>query len=313
MSDPTRTLTLRRDFERDLGRRSRRLRGLVRQTVGYDVDALGLSGNADPPEPFPFESRDDLRDAFMDWFEDAVRDELLDPVPPQEVQAGSHWTAAYIRAAYRKGWQFATRVLRDEGMDVRTADVGASVEGVFDLPVPRRQLRKLYTRAFTNLRDITDDAAQVIRSELTKGLNNGENPRKIASRLSKELRTIENTRLRTLARTEIINSHSDATLDRYEEMGVETVGHGEWKTADDDRVCPICKALDGRVFTIGEMRSRAFSIDGTTYNLKPPAHPNGRCVILPKLDIAATDLGGFDERAPSADEITANAPVLTCP
>jgi hypothetical protein len=98
------------------------------------------------------------------------------------------------------------------------------------------------------------------------------------------------TRARTLARTEISNSHATAALDRYEAAGVDTVSHGEWLATDDSRTCPICERLDGREFTIGRMRTGTFEFDATgredvpdslsgTYQLRPPAHPNCRCAV----------------------------------
>jgi len=62
--------------------------------------------------------------------------------------------------------------------------------------------------------------------------------------------------------------------------------------SSDDRVCPVCEHLDGNEYTIEEMRSGTFTFDAPgdvpdylagEYRLKPPAHPNGRCSILPVI------------------------------
>jgi len=224
----------------------------------------------------------------MEWFRTVLEDEVLDPVPLEEIEAGEHWTGEFLRTGYLRAWQQATGRLQEEGVDVATD----SIEAVIQLPVPRRQLRDLYRRAYSNLEDITSSMAQTVREELTEGLAAGENPRDMARRLNEELEDITHSRLRTLARTEVINSHTTATLDRYERAGADTVQHGEWADADDDDVCPICSALDGREYSIDEMRSGTFTFEpgadqpdylGGEYPIRPPAHPNCRCSILPVI------------------------------
>jgi SPP1 gp7 family putative phage head morphogenesis protein len=143
---------------------------------------------------------------------------------------------------------------------------------------------------------------------MVQGLAEGVNPRKMARRMNDEINDISQTRLKTLARTEVINSHSTASLDRYDRPGQTLVVHGEWTTAGDQRVCPICQTLEGRVFTIKEVREGTFDFEAGediadsltgTYRLKPPAHPNGRCTILPV--------------GPSANAIVANSAMTASP
>jgi len=290
--DPTNTLPIRRDFIREIRRRFRRVRGLVRRTVGYENDALRLKQdtgvptvNAEEQEAFRFTTDEERVEAFRRWFREAAEDEILEPVELRDVQNGEHWTGAYVRSSYEKGWKNGTGRLMAEGVSV------AAAEEVFDLPVPKRQIRRLYSRTFDNLRGITEDMADDISRELARGLVEGENPRTMARRINNEVTKIRRTRADVLARTEIINSYSDATLDRYEDAGVDVVSHGEWATAGDRRVCPICQSLEGQTFRINEMRTGTFNFDAEdddvadslagTYQLKPPAHPNGRCAILP--------------------------------
>ena len=287
--DPTNTTDLREDFLRDVARRFRRLRGLVRQTVGYENDALELRANADAQDTFQFTSDEGRIQQFLKSLQDAIRDELLEPLPQRDVVDGAHWTAAYIDTAYVRGWQTGTGRLLDAGVD------GLDRRGVADvlnLPVPRRQLQELYTRTYGNLQTITEEMTQPVRETLTRGLAEGWNPRKMAGELTSEIEDLQRSRAEVLARTETINSHSKATLDRYESAGVDTVRHGEWATADDDDVCPICAAIGGTVRTITEMREGTFQFDAPgdvsdymagTYPLRPPAHPNCRCSILPVI------------------------------
>lgn len=287
--DPTNTRQLRQAFMSELRRRLRRIRGLVRTTVGYENDALqlkqdadaGFTVNAEAEDAFEFTTDSGRVRAFYRWLKQALREDVLEPAGDLEVQRGEHWTADFIERAYLAGWNQATGLLFQRGVSV----VNDPDERILDAPIAESQLRQLYTRTFENLKDITESAANTLRRELTEGLAKGENPRKIARRLTNELESITRTRADVLARTEIINSHSTATLDRYQNAGVEVVSHGEWNTADDDRVCPICEALEGREFTIDEMRNATFELPGVSFTirLRPPAHPNGRCVITPVI------------------------------
>jgi SPP1 gp7 family putative phage head morphogenesis protein len=79
-----------------------------------------------------------------------------------------------------------------------------------------------------------------------------------------------------LARTEIISAHAEASLNSYEEAGLEGVNvKAEVLTAGDDRVCEICADLeDGGPYSMDEARGLI------------PAHPNCRCVLTPIIDNA---------------------------
>lgn len=310
--DPTNTLSIRQALIRELARRMRRIRGLVRTTVGYENDALNLSANAGPKEAFEFTTDQAKTQAFYTWLANVIREELLDAGPRQAIKQGDHFTAEFIRRAYEQGWTQAAGLLMQQGASIDRVGEGSGVDVVFNLPVPREQLKQLYTRTYEQLEGVSEDAAAVLRDELTRGLDKGENPRKIADRLTKELRTIEHTRLRTIARTEIINSHSTGALDRYERAGTDVVSHGEWATADDDRVCAICEALEGRSFTIGEMRDTDFEMDGVGFRvrLRPPAHPNGRCTIIPAVGVDPPETPLAERLPDSPAQQAANARVV---
>lgn len=286
---PTNTQDIEQAFIDELRRRMKRVRGLVRRTVGYENDALRLRQDADGPtinaeeqEAFAFISDSGRVQQFISWFKQAIQDEVLGQVGTGvTIAAGDHWTAEFVDRAYVGGWNQATGLLFQQGAQVENIDDA----DILNLPKPTEQLRKLHGQAYEQLEDITAHAATVMREELTKGLARGENPRKIARRLNQELESVTRDRLETYARTAIVDSHADATLDRYEDAGVDVVSHSEWSTAGDARVCPICRALDGREFTTKEMRDTTFEMEDVSFNvrLKPPAHPNCRCAILPVI------------------------------
>ncbi len=173
--DPTRTKTLRQQLLREIRKRFRRVRGLIRATVGYENDALHLKQDAelaDPRESFRRLPPERLADKFEDWLRGVFREEVLEPLPIPQVRQGEHWLARFLRTAYKSGAREARRRVEAEGVSVGDR----SVEAFIQLPVSQRQLRQLYQRAYQNLESITDDTAQEIRETLTEGLDAGDNP-----------------------------------------------------------------------------------------------------------------------------------------
>ena len=71
-------------------------------------------------------------------------------------------------------------------------------------------------------------------------------------------------RLELIARTEILRAHNQGRIKFYDTVGVREV---RWMVADDERLCPICAELDGKVFKV----DKAPPI---------PRHPNCRCTIV---------------------------------
>jgi SPP1 gp7 family putative phage head morphogenesis protein len=286
--DPTNTQSIREQFLRDVRQRFRQLRGRIRDAVGYESDVLHLKQDSrladlDDVERFPTDSGK-VR-AFVRWLRDAFNEEVLEP----ESRGEGHWSATYIRSAYARGWEQALQRLQEAGVGVGEPD-----RDVFDLGVPKRQAKRLFSRTFENLKSIRGDAIQQARETLTRGLAEGFNPRKMAKELTSEIETIQRTQAEVLARTEIINSYSDATLDRYDRAGQRGVSvSGEFRTADDSRVCPICESIEAKVFETDEMRSETFQYEaddsepdslGGEYRIKPPVHCNCRCSILPVIE-----------------------------
>lgn len=81
------------------------------------------------------------------------------------------------------------------------------------------------------------------------------------------------SRAQTIAVTEFTRAHFEGTREAADEIrrvGFEMVGI--WRTAVDDRVCPICGPLEG-------LRE----VSGTWGGYRPPAHPNCRCDIAYEL------------------------------
>ncbi len=81
------------------------------------------------------------------------------------------------------------------------------------------------------------------------------------------------SRAAIIARTETTRAYSLGSIAAFQVSG--QVDRLEWLTAQDEKTCPECSALDGTVTEMGK------AFDGGV--MFPPAHPNCRCALLPVL------------------------------
>lgn len=108
-----------------------------------------------------------------------------------------------------------------------------------------------------------------------------------------ELRTVyqdwSDLRAEMIARSETIRSSNAGLVESYQQHGIKRI---EWFAALDDRLCPFCGEMHGKVIAIGEAWHEAGSemvvgddrlvMDyGDVY--WPPLHPNCRCVMQPVI------------------------------
>lgn len=299
--DPSNTHSIQRALLREFQRRLRAVRGAIRRTVGYEHDALQIRANdaddVDAAEAYDFPTEDGRARAFMRdlrrWIQEAL---LGDTTSQTRIRNGEHWLAEYVREAYQVGISTGEGRLLQAGVSLTPSDP----EDALRRPITQRQLADLYARAFENLRDVTDAAAQQLRETLTAGLAAGKNPRALATALNEELASIERSRLATIARTEVIRSHSDAAVSTYERYGSDVVGHTSRLTAKDASVCAFCRALDGIPFTHQEFQSVTVSWGSQPRRIGVPAHPSGRCSPMPEIGLSADELAPLRERLPAS-------------
>jgi SPP1 gp7 family putative phage head morphogenesis protein len=83
------------------------------------------------------------------------------------------------------------------------------------------------------------------------------------------------SRARLIAMTESTRIHNTVVFVQFKDIGAEGA---RWDTAVDERVCPICGAIHGKIVKLGS------SFPGTAVEY-PPAHPGCRCVIRPVMRI----------------------------
>lgn len=267
--DPTRTAQLRARYAKEMDRRFGRVGMLVQKTVVAN-DALRL--NAKAAKVFEFTNDAERVGEFMDWLRGAINDEILEVAASDGRPPVNGWQKVYVREAYGRGLEAANALLKQSGIVLPTTAAGADIPvgSLFRLPIHQNALELLYTRQFEDLRGVTREMATQMSRVLTDGLATGKANEPIAKLLVDRVDKIGIVRGRTIVRTEIIRVNAESTLNRLEELGVELVTPlVEFATAAD--ACPICKRLEGNVYTIAEARGLI------------PAHANCRCVWLPVL------------------------------
>lgn len=278
--DPTNTTAIRNRYEDALVDWFEELATVIDPDDSDD----GIERNQVEPIPqvFRFEHIDDSRriDAFLEWLKRQERMGVF-----QIIQRDGNY---YIRHTYEDGIRHAEEALQGQGVDTDT------LRNIFALPVHRDVLQRLFTRNFEELEGITAEMNRQIARELTRGFGQGLGPEQIARNIRNVVDDIGVNRSRLLARTEVINAHSEATLNRYESVGVrEVTVKAEIRTAGDQRVCPVCIAIAaGGPYETETIRSGTFRYDPDDdaeappnllgdYPYKPPIHPNCRCSLLP--------------------------------
>jgi len=267
-TDPTKTTTLRGRYERDLIRRLRKIAKQIREIVIED-DAFGFnSALVTNAGQFDFPRSSQKVAAFIAWLNRQQNAGILEITPGQTLESAAEtsWQKIYLRSAYQKGLSSAASQMRKGGVEV----TDRWLDSAFFRPIHADRAGLIYTRAFSELTGITTTMADRMSSTLAQAIVEGVGMREVSARLVADVGKIGIVRARRLARTEIIRSHAEATLNGYEEAKIEGVEVlSEFTTAGDDRVCVTCQALEGKVFTVDEARGVI------------PVHPNCRCAWLP--------------------------------
>lgn len=118
-----------------------------------------------------------------------------------------------------------------------------------------------------------DRLRSMISIELQKGLIAGVGSREMARRIKREF-DVSMSDAHRLMVTELRRIQTDVAMDSYKRSGVERYVY----MAVNPRACPICKALNGKDFTV-----EGAEIANEEHPL-PPMHPNCHCTTAPYVD-----------------------------
>jgi SPP1 gp7 family putative phage head morphogenesis protein len=266
--DPTGTMKIRSLYIRDIRKKFNLLKNQIKEKMRNWAESIRTYAEVDP---FIFATDPAKLDLFMSWLTDMEEAGILyiSHGPAQSIVGDSRWADIYIDSAYKKGVSDAYNRM---GQGAKTGmESSAYIRSAFFGPIHADAIGLLFSRNFSELKGVTEQMNQRISRVLAQGLAEGRNPKKIATELISEVGW-GRKRAEMVARTEITRAHAEGTLNSYASFGLQGVMVDvEWLSASDDRVCPHCSSMSGKVFTIEEARGLI------------PSHPNCRCCFIPVL------------------------------
>jgi HK97 family phage portal protein len=117
-----------------------------------------------------------------------------------------------------------------------------------------------------------------LKKTLSDGVKLGEDADQLAKRIRDIYKEATENRAKMIARTEVMRANNFATQEAYRQSGI-VVGK-EWLTAIDERTCPYCNELDGKILSL---KDNYFSSSFGKIS-EPPLHPRCRCTTMPVFD-----------------------------
>jgi HK97 family phage portal protein len=162
------------------------------------------------------------------------------------------------------------------------------IESIFDLETERVQafIRDNIGRAS---KAVVNETFRKLRKTLAQAEADGADIETTSQNIQKLFKDMEFYRAERIARKETMTSANFGMVESWKQSGIVT--GQKWYTADDERVCPMCWELHGKMVGLGGTFLRKgetqIGSDGNPYpvdyeNVKYGSrHPNCRCVLLP--------------------------------
>lgn len=296
--DPTRTALLRRSFAADIRRRFSRFKKTVWNLIATK-DAFGLNENkrkltanapTDPLTPqYKFLQDDRKLEEFNKWILSQIQAGILTAHSETGAIAtaayiSAPWLAKYIESGYRTGMLRAYLEVHKSELSKPAGFIEGSkaefLRSSFGRPERISKVKMMYTRAWTDLKGVTEEMATQMSRVMADSMAHGRGAVETARLLSKTIDGITKKRALAIARTEIIRVHAEGSLDAFEDLGVKELGVDlEWSTAGDNAVCQKCKSAsvgeDGKpiIYTVKQARGLI------------PRHVGCRCAWLPHIEV----------------------------
>jgi len=284
--DPTRTGLIRDAFRNEVHSRFAEFQSRLELYLSTNPGLLFSYGS--DPIGDPFAQRIHTTDAekleeFDDWYKQTVEETLLQN---KQEQANNDWIYFYLALAYDAG--------------VRNATVGANGEDYLDVALPifrsmpsvqedrRNTLALLTTRTRGVLVAIGAALGASLLDSLSKGMLSKSSIEDIRQQMLEEAKAIEKKRANAMVESEVIRAHAEAQLDAFQNSGVTDLKIlVEWTTAGDNRVCPLCEAKAGTVYTVEQARGlipyHVNCVTGSTQIVTPNALAVTRAHYFGKL------------------------------
>jgi len=266
--DPTLTITIRKQWVTEGNKRINTIKRFIRETIVTN-DAFGLKERpllsflaAAPVGAFDQPSDAEKLVAFSLWLKQQFNTEFLqlrvNPSTGQIIRIDPNWTQKYVDRAYLMGVKNANRQLKKTGIDPAVEPVPGSrprvtLAGILAIPIHRQGISAMRERVLNELDGIANATQQQATRVLADGLARGDTPAQLTRSINEVMDKVAKQRATALALTETVRAHAEAQLNQFEAFGItEVTAIAEFTTQGDEFVCPICLALEGRLFPINE-------------------------------------------------------------
>ena len=201
--------------------------------------------------------------------------------------------------------------------------VGVGMDADVQTVVNTEATRWVSQHAGELITDINKTTRNAVRDTIQQWMTTGDDMTALRKQLQKV--GFSRSRARMIAHTETTAAYAQGNVEAWQASGV--VNQQEWRTANDEAVCPICAPLGGLAYgaqgadpasiiqqqqsaqrtSLGGSFSHpgggglANQFGGQTFQT-PPAHPNCRCYMIPVVvEIPFVPLpSGFIPTAPTA-------------
>lgn len=130
------------------------------------------------------------------------------------------------------------------------------------------------------LHGINDVTRENTVNAIEEWIKNGEPLPMLKQRLAP---WFDKSRAARIATTEVTRIYSEGNQAAWKSTGF--VGGKRWNTAMDERVCPMCGPLEGKVVALNNY----FPVQLAGGVMGPPAHVNCRCWVTPIVDIRSVE------------------------
>lgn len=270
--DPTKTTTLRLRYAKAMNRRFLALARDVRTSL-LKNEALHINEAARSGE-FDGETNTERLHAFEAWISAQMVSVIMESsrLDNTRRRISRHWQNRFLRAAYIRGVTQAETDLRRLGSLFFSLN---DIEIAIQLGIHSETLQLMYARAYESLRGITESLSSQLSQIFSQSLLEGVGITTIAARLTAQIAKVAKVQAKAIASTEPIRAYNEAKLNVFERNEVASVSTDVEFTIRDSLACPICKALNGKRFTIAEARGVI------------PIHVNCRCQFKPVSDEVA--------------------------
>jgi len=248
-ADPAGVLVDQKKFYDDMHRRFIVMKDTVNKEV-LQQDGLGLT-NAVLLSSGSMNGVTDSERllAFDSWMAGLIASTILFN---GEAEAAK-WTDSYLIQAWDKGAHHAVSQLEDPELDQEPSDLP---ETLSIATAAGAVAAVLLTNAWSEMEGIAAGLKQRASRAVTDGLLKKQNPKQITEALQSVINETENRRASVLVHMETMRAAirgATQTLRLNRISSVRVIA--EWQTMQDARVCPQCRANEGKVFSLEEIEA----------------------------------------------------------